>query len=145
MKRELLGRLDPRRHVGEAERHRLMLDDRLAELDALLGVSQRRRVDAARAMPTAWAAMPIRPPSRLASAILSPCPSSPSRWLAGTRISSNAMAQVSDACWPSLFSTLATTKPGVSVGTMKAEMPFLPAFGIGDRENDRHLGRSCPR
>ena len=48
MQHQLLGRLDLRRHVGEPERHRLMLDDRLAELDALLGVGQRRVMGGAR-------------------------------------------------------------------------------------------------
>ena len=37
-----------------------------------------------RAMPRAWAAMPIRPPSRVAMAILKPSPSLPSRFSLGT-------------------------------------------------------------
>jgi hypothetical protein len=38
---ELARRLDLRRHPGEAELHRLVLEDRLAEGDALLGVGER--------------------------------------------------------------------------------------------------------
>ncbi|MCY1222996.1 hypothetical protein D9M72_351050 [compost metagenome] len=45
------------------------------------------------------------------------------------RTSSNWIWQVSDACWPSFSSTRTTWNPGVSVGTMKALMPFLPACG----------------
>ena len=36
---------------------------------------------------------------------------------------------MSDSVWPSFFSSEATRQPGASVGTMKAEMPFLPASG----------------
>jgi hypothetical protein len=38
---ELARRLDPGRHLGEAELHRLVLEDGLAERDAFLGVRER--------------------------------------------------------------------------------------------------------
>jgi hypothetical protein len=59
-------------------------------------------------MPTAWLAMPMRPPSRPDSAIFSPTPSSPSRLAAGTRHLSNTICAVSLACWPILSSMRAT-------------------------------------
>ena len=55
-------------------------------------------------MPTAWAAMPIRPPSRVAMAILKPSPSSPRRREAGTRMPSNASSVVPEALTPSFTS-----------------------------------------
>ena len=39
---QLARRLDLRRHLGEAELHRLVLEDRLAEGDALLRIRERR-------------------------------------------------------------------------------------------------------
>src|SRR6266545_1483080 len=39
-------------------------------------------------MPTAWAAIPMRPPSSVSMAILNPSPSSPRRFASGTRQSS---------------------------------------------------------
>ena len=80
-------------------------------------------------MPMLCAAMPIRPLSRVDSAILSPWPSSPIRWSSLTCRSSKLSAQLSDAFCPSLLSTRATLNPGVSLATMKALMPFLPAAG----------------
>ncbi len=44
-------------------------------------------------------------------------------------MASKLSAQVSEAFWPSLCSTLAIEKPGVPRGTMKADRPFLPAEG----------------
>jgi len=67
--------------------------------------------------------MPIRPPSSAAIAILNPRPSSPSRFAAGTRQSSNTSSAVSEARMPSLSSVFETVKPGVPFSTMKAEMP----------------------
>ncbi len=60
-------------------------------------------------MPTAWLAMPMRPPSSPDSAIFSPMPSSPSRFSAGTRQFSKLICAVSLACWPILSSSRATT------------------------------------
>ena len=39
------------------------------------------------------------------------------------------MAQVSEPRWPIFFSIPATLYPGLSVGTRKALMPFLPLAG----------------
>src|SRR2546430_1208699 len=47
-------------------------------------------------MPSAWAPMPGRERSRTLSAILKPCPSSPSRLATGTRTSSNASMAVGE-------------------------------------------------
>ncbi len=65
---ELSGCLDASGHGGEAEADRLMLDDRLAKGDTFPGIVE-GRVERGLAMPTACAAMPIRPPSRFASAM----------------------------------------------------------------------------
>jgi hypothetical protein len=56
------GRLDLRLHVGELLLDRAEPRDRAAERGALLGVAVAMS-SAACAMPTAWAAIPIRPPS----------------------------------------------------------------------------------
>ena len=80
-------------------------------------------------MPSAWAAMPMRPPSRLDSAMARPLPRGPSRLAAGTRQSRNVTPQVSEARMPILCSVRSTMKPGVSVGTRKADRPFLPSSG----------------
>ena len=78
-------------------------------------------------MPTACAAMPMRPASSVPSAILNPCPTSPSRWAAGTRQRSKRSSAVSEARMPSLSSVLTTVKPGVPFSTRKALMPRCPA------------------
>ncbi len=44
-------------------------------------------------------------------------------------MSSKRIAQVSEAFWPSLCSTSSMPEPGLSVGTMKPLMRFLPAAG----------------
>ena len=72
--REQPRRLDTRRHVRQFELNRLKLADRPAELLPLFGI--RHRVSSAPwAIPTACAAMPVRPPSSVIIAILKPCPS----------------------------------------------------------------------
>ena len=58
-----------------------------------------------------------------------PLPRGPSRWSSGIAQSSSEIAQVSDARRPNFSSGFCTLKPGVLVGTMKAEMPFLPRSG----------------
>ena len=78
---------------------------------------------AARATPTAPAAVPGRVRSSVCIAILKPCPSSPSRLEAGTFTSWKASAEVSVARWPILSRCFSTTTPSVSVGTMKAVSP----------------------
>jgi len=68
-------------------------------------------------MPTAWVAMPMRPPSMAVSAMRKPWPSSPMRLATGTRHSSNTSSAVSEARMPSLSSVFDTLKPGVPFST----------------------------
>ena len=95
------------------------------------------------AIPTAWAAMPIRPPSRVAMAILNPSPSSPRRSAAGTLTSVRKISTVPEALTPSLIWCLERSKPGVEASTMKAEMPrtFLSGFVIA---KSRQRSAACP-
>ncbi len=111
-------------HIRQLELGVLELADGLAELDALLGVLD-GLVQAPSARPRAWAAMPIRPPSRVSMAILKPLPSWPSRFSLGTTQSSKIRSQVARRGYPS-SSRLPMEKPGKSFSTMKAEMPWLP-------------------
>src|SRR6266850_1507861 len=83
----------------------------------------------ARAMPTACAAIPMRPPSRVDRASLKPPPASPSRFAAGTRQSWKTSCAVSDPRMPSLRSSLPTLKPFVPFSTTNAAMPLLPFAG----------------
>ena len=62
-------------------------------------------------------------------AILKPSPSSPSRFAAGTRTSSNVSSPVVEPLMPIFGSSRATSKPGVSASTTNAEMPECPASG----------------
>src|SRR5262252_6263508 len=102
---------------------------------------------APRAIPIAWPAIPIRPPSSVLIAILKPSPSFPRRFFAGTRQSSRKIVQEYAALMPIFLSGGARLKPGASVGMMKAEMPRCPAalsvianktiasgFGLGQPE-----------
>ena len=84
------------------------------------------RAYAPAAIPSAWAAIPTRPPSIADRAILNPWPSSPRRFAAGTRQPSKTSSAVSDARIPSLSSVLVTVNPGVPFSTTKAEMPRCP-------------------
>jgi hypothetical protein len=63
-------------------------------------------------MPTACAAMPMRPVVKVPSALLKPWPSPPSRSLAGKRTSSNARSTVLLVWMPSFSVTFSTTMPG---------------------------------
>lgn len=102
-------------------------------------------------MPRAWAAMPMRPMSRvccgdhpsqwlagwaqglhpraptptagLTMAILKPIPGSPSRLSLGMRQSSKMRLAVDEARMPSLSSFFPSVSPGVGMGTRKALMP----------------------
>ena len=78
---------------------------------------------APRAIPSAKAAMEIRPPSSTARLSINPCPGLPSRFSAGTRQSLKMTSLVSLARSPSLFSFFPGRKPGVSFSTTNAEMP----------------------
>jgi len=88
------------------------------------------RMDSSRAawsMPTAWAAIPMRPWSNPVMAMGSPAPSFPSRFSAGTRHCLNTTSEVWDERIPILSKCLPGTSPGVPFGTMKALMPLRPA------------------
>jgi hypothetical protein len=75
----------------------------------------------------AWEAMPIRPPSRAASATRRPWPSSPSTAVAGTSQSSNVRETVLEERSPIFSSCRPTESPGLPPSTRKAVMPRLPA------------------
>src|SRR3989304_5046458 len=81
---------------------------------------------AARAMPTACAAMPILPPSNVCRAILNPPPNAPNRFSFGIRQSSKMSSAVDDALMPNFSSNLPTLKPGVPFSTINVEMPLCP-------------------
>mmetsp|Transcript_16049 Transcript_16049/g.53941 ORF Transcript_16049/g.53941 Transcript_16049/m.53941 type:complete len:234 (+) Transcript_16049:458-1159(+) len=76
------------------------------------------------AMPSACAAMPMRPPSRVVIAILKPSPGLPSMAEPGTRTLSMIRLAVEDPRMPSLSSLAPRLNPGASVGTRKALMPL---------------------
>jgi len=61
-------------------------------------------------------------------AILKPSPSRPIRLAAGIRASCSANADVSVARWPILSRCDSIVTPGVSIGTMNADMPLWPPF-----------------
>ena len=77
-------------------------------------------------MPTACAAIPIRPEVSVISACVNPVPSAPSIADAGTRTSSNARSTVFDVWIPSFSVVFSTTIPGRSDGTKNALIPFAP-------------------
>ena len=62
-------------------------------------------------------------------AILKPSPSSPSRFAAGTTTSWSAKADVSVERCPIFWRCSSIVTPGVSIGTMNAEMPLWPLAG----------------
>ena len=78
------------------------------------------------AIPKAWDAIPILPPSRVIIAILNPFPLSPNRFSLGILQFSNINSQVADPLIPSFFSFLPIENPGVLASTIKAEIPFNP-------------------
>ena len=86
-------------------------------------------------MPTAWAAIPMRPPSSVVIAILNPSPSSPSRSAAGTRTSVRKISTVPDALTPSLTWWRERSKPAEDASTRNAEMPrvFFSGFVMAKR------------
>ena len=75
-------------------------------------------------MPWAWAAMPMRPLSKVVIAILNPMPSAPSKFSFGMAASSKMMLLVEEARMPSFSSFLPRETPGVFMGTTKALMPL---------------------
>mmetsp|Transcript_1555 Transcript_1555/g.2199 ORF Transcript_1555/g.2199 Transcript_1555/m.2199 type:complete len:215 (+) Transcript_1555:234-878(+) len=76
------------------------------------------------AIPSACPATPIRPPSKVCMAILKPWPVSPNKLSLGIRTSSMIRLAVDEARMPSLSSLAPNENPGVSVGTINAEIPL---------------------
>ncbi len=76
------------------------------------------------ARPTATAAIPSRPESRPASAILRPSPSAPRRREASTRTLSKRIVAVAEPVRPILRSGGSAERPSVEAGTRKQEMPL---------------------
>src|SRR5260221_256349 len=76
--------------------------------------------------PSACAATPMRPESRLESAILKPSPSAPSRCDTGSRAPSNDRVTVSEPRSPILSSDLPIPSPGGSFSTMNPLIPLGP-------------------
>jgi hypothetical protein len=79
--------------------------------------------------PQAPAATVNRPWSRPYMAISKPCPSSPTRFSAGTSTFSKKSSPVEPAQTPSLFSVSRVETPCHSRSTTKAEMPLCFASG----------------
>src|SRR2546428_13876882 len=85
-------------------------------------------------MPKAWAAIPIRPPSRVAIAIVKPLCSSPRRLSFGLRTLSKPRVTVSLARIPILVSFFRTENPFDAARRVKGETPwFLAARGAYGR------------
>ena len=80
-------------------------------------------------MPSAWAAMPMRPPFSVVNATPRPRPRSPSRASLGTTQSSNTNSAVEEQRIPSFFSSLPMRRPGVGFSTIKALRRRLGASG----------------
>ena len=77
-------------------------------------------------MPTACAAMPIRPPSSVFIATLYPSYSCPRRFSRGTRRSVKASCAEWAPRMPIFSSIRTTSQPGELVSTMNAARPWLP-------------------
>ena len=88
------------------------------------------RSSAACAMPTAWAAIPIRPPSSVRSATRMPLPGSPSR---SPGVSSNARSAVEDEFSPIFSSSRVTAKPSAPARTRNA----LTALVLAGEDDER--------
>ncbi|MOA29560.1 hypothetical protein D3C78_1505810 [compost metagenome] len=86
--------------------------------------------------------MPMRPPSRFDRAMARPLPRSPSRLASGMVQLFKVTAQVSEALMPILCSRRSTTNPGLSVGTRKADSPFLPSCASVTAKTMASLARS---
>ena len=77
------------------------------------------------AIPIAWAAIPILPPSKVDKATLKPSPTSPSWFFFGILASSKINSAVDEPLIPSLSSNFPTLNPGVlSKSTIKATIPL---------------------
>jgi len=74
-------------------------------------------------MPSACAAIPMRPPFSVSIAILNPRLGSPIRLRPGTRTSWKMISIVEEARIPIVFSRVPSDTPGRVRSTRKAEMP----------------------
>jgi hypothetical protein len=74
-------------------------------------------------MPTACAATPIRPPSKVCLATRNPCPSSQSRFSTGTMQFSRESSVVSDPRIPIFSMVFPMPSPGLPRSTRNAVMP----------------------
>lgn len=93
-------------------------------------------------MPTQPAPTETRPLSSECMAIEKPWPSSPSSALAGTFMSVKYSSAVAWPRRPSLPWISRASKPGVSVGTRKADTPFGPGPPV--RAKTRHRFAQVP-
>ena len=84
------------------------------------------------AIPSACAAIPIRPPSSVCIAIAKPLPFWPSRFSLGILQSVKISSYVEEPRIPILFSFVPKENPGVPFSTINAEISFciLPRFSI---------------
>src|SRR5688572_176647 len=89
------------------------------------------------------AAMPSRPESRDASAILKPSPSFPRRLPTGTSASSRVNPHVGEERHPILSSFLEAENPGVAVSIKNALIPFGPTSPV--RAMSSTTSASAPR
>ena len=109
----------------DALRRLVVLADRLAPLDALAGeLAGDLRRPLARPRHR-WPAIAKRPVLSVARAILSPRPSRPITFSAGTKTSVYRVWEFSIPRSPMNSMRCSTTTPSVSLGTMKAVMPPL--------------------
>ncbi|MOA03878.1 hypothetical protein D3C78_1234080 [compost metagenome] len=81
---------------------------------------------AAVAMPTAWAAMPMRPESSAFMATVKPSPKPARRWESFTRTLVSTRSRVSLLRTPILWVMRPISRPGVPASTMKQLTPFGP-------------------
>ena len=77
-------------------------------------------------MPTACAAIPMRPPVSAVIAWVKPAPSPPSSALPGTRTPSKARSQVLLVWMPSFSVTFSTRTPSSALSMRNALMPLAP-------------------
>ena len=91
-------------------------------------------------MPSAWAAMPMRPPSSARIAILNPSPSGPRRASSPTAQSSRNTCADGAPRMPSLSSGGPILRPGRIQRDEERGDAAAPLAGVGRREHDHHVG-----
>ena len=89
--------------------------------------------------------MPIRPASSTCSALMNPCPSTPSSWFAGTRQLSKITSLVSLARMPSLFSFLPARKPRRPLLDDEGGDAAVALGPVGHRGRDDHVAGPAVR